>query len=319
MKGSVMIVCLIALVSTIGVPAEAAGVKKVGMLLWNDAPRWVDTKNGIQDQLKKEGFEEPALKFFVVNAGGSKAKAMEAVHKFAVDGMDLIIPFGTSATLAVARDIRDVPVVFSYVYDPVEAKIAKGSKGSDNNTTGVSNRIPLSTVLSKLEAFAQVRRLAVLYSPYAKNSELQLKELQELQADFRIKVVPVPLTAVEDVPQLLPEVMRRVDALYLTGCDVVDKTATRIADMANKARVVTVTHIDGLVNQGVLLGVTADSYAVGLLTGKMAAKVLRGKKPSSIPIEYLKKLAVTINMRSARVGGFRIAPSFMTSATKVIE
>jgi len=319
MKHTVMIVCLIALVSTIGVSAEAAGVKKVGVLLWNDAPRYGEAKNGILDQLKKEGFQEPAVKILVVNAGGNKAKAMEAVHKFTVDGMDLIIPLGTTATLAVIRDIQDVPVVFSSVYDPVGARIAKSWKGSGNNTTGTSNRVPLSMVLSRLKAFAQVRKLAVLYTPHEANSELQLKELLGLQADFKIVVIPVPLNSVQDVPLLLPEVMRGVDALYLSGSGVVDKTATRIVDMANKARVITVTHIDDLLDRGVLLGVSADSYAVGRLAGKKAAKVLRGAKPSSIPIECLEKLAVTINMPSARAGGFRVPPSFMSSVTKVIE
>lgn len=311
---------MIALVSMIGMPAEAARPeKKIGVLLWSEAPRYSVAKNGILDQLKKEGFEEPAVKFFIVNAGGNKAKAVEAVHKFTVEKMDMIITLATSATLVVIRDIKDVPVVFSMTYDPVESKIAKSWKSSGNNTTGTTNRVPMSKLLHSLMEFAPVKKLAVLYTPSELQSVLQLKELQGLQADFQIKIIPVPLTTAEDVPQLLPEVIREVDALYLSGSGVVNKTASTIIDMATRARVITITHIDDLLDKGVLLGVYADSYAVGRLAGEKAAKVLRGAKPSSIPIEYLKKVEVMINMKTAKTGGFRLSPSFMKSVTKVIE
>lgn len=299
--------------------AKASGAKKIGVLLWNEAPRFMDAKKGILDQLKKEGYGEPAAQFFIVNVDGSKAKAVEAVHKFTMEKMDMIISLGTSATLVVTRDIKDVPVVFSMSYDPVEAKIAKSWMSSGNNTTGTSNRVPMSMPLRRLKEFAPVKKMAVLYSSNEINSVLQLKELQGLQDEFQIKIIPVSLTSVEDVPQLLPEVMRGVDALYLTGSNVVDKTASTIIAMATRARVITVTHIDDMLDKGVLLGVCADSYAVGRLAGKKAAKVLRGAKPSSIPIESLNTLKVTINMRTAKAGGFRLPPSFMKSVTKVIN
>lgn len=98
-----------------------------------------------------------------------------------------------------------------------------------------------------------------------------------------------------------------------------DKAATTIVDMATRARVITITHIDDQLDKGVLLGVCADSYAVGRLTGEKAAKVLRGAKPSSIPIEYLEKLDVTINLRTAKAGEFQPSPAFMKSVTKIIE
>lgn len=315
-----MILFVIALVFMIGMPARAAlPEKRIGVLFWNEAPRYIDAKNGIVDQLKKEGFAEPIAQFFIVNADGNKAKAVETVHTFTVEKMDMIISLGTSATLAATRDVKDVPVVFSSVFDPVAAKIAKSWESSDNNTTGASSRVPLSMPLSRLKEFAPVKTLGVLYTAKELNSVVQLKELQGLQADFQIKIIPVPLTTAEDVTQVLPEVMREVDALYLSGSSVVDKAATTIVDMATRARVITITHIDDLLDKGVLLGVCVDSYAVGRLTGEKAAKVLRGEKPSSIPIEYLKKLDVTINLRTAKAGGFQPSPSFMKSVTKVVE
>jgi len=58
---------------------------------------------------------------------------------------------------------------------------------------------------------------------------------------------------------------------------------------------------------------------VGRLTGEKAAMVLRGAKPSSIPIGHLEKLEMTINLRTMKAGGFQPSPSFMKSVTKSIE
>jgi len=56
---------LLTLGSIIGMPSRAAQPeKKIGVLFWNAAPRYVDAKNGIVDQLKKEGFAEPTVLVF---------------------------------------------------------------------------------------------------------------------------------------------------------------------------------------------------------------------------------------------------------------
>lgn len=301
------------------VPVEARGDKRIGVLLWSAEPRYTESQKGVMEQLKKEGFGEPSVKFIVENAAGNKAKAAEVAHRFAAAKMDLVVAVGTTAAIAVTGEIKDVPVVFSMVYDPVETKIARDWKSSGNNTTGASPKVPLARLVHSLKELTPVKKLAVLYTPGEKNSEAQLKELQGAQDETRVKVVPVPLTSKEDVVQILPEVVRSVDAVYLSGSSVVGATVGAIVEMATRAKVVTISHLDDLVDQGVLLGVCANPYVVGRLAGEKAARVLRGAKPAAIPIESLKKVEVIINMKTARAGKFQVPSSFMKSVTKVVE
>jgi putative ABC transport system substrate-binding protein len=310
----------IALVSMINpLSTEARAEKRIGVLLWSEEPRYIEARNGVMEQLRKEGFGKPAVKLTIENAGANKVKLAELAQKFATAKMDLIISIGTTATIAVTREIKDVPVVFSMVYDPVEVNIAQNWKSSGNNTTGVSTRVPMSRIVDTLKKFAPIKRLAVLYTPVEQNSVVQLKELLMAQSDSHLEIVPVPLTNIQEVPLILPEVIRTVDAIYLSGSSVVGKTIAIIVDLATKAKVVTITHLDDLVSQGVLLGVCANSYTVGRLTAKKAAKVLKGTKPSSITIETLKDLDLIINLKTAKAGNFNIPPSFIKSATKVIQ
>ena len=229
-------------------------------------------------------------------------------QKFAEAKMDLIFTLGTSATIAVARQIKDVPIVFGVVYDPVEAGIALDWKSSGNNTTGASSQVSMSQLVNVLKKFAPVKRLAVLYTPGEKNSELQLKELQGVQDDAQIRVIPIILTKKEEVAQALSEIVHRADAFYLTGSSIIGETVPIIVDIANKAKVITITHLDDLVEKGALIGVCPNSYLVGRLAGKKAVKILKGAKPSSIPIETDKKLDLIINMNTAKAGQFQIPP-----------
>lgn len=316
-RGLFLFVAMSAMINLVSV--EARVEKRIGVLLFSEESFYIESKNGILDQLKKDGFGEPAVKYDIENAEGSKAKAVELAQKFAAARMDLIITLGTHATIAVVKAIKDVPIVFSTVYDPVEAGIAKDWKSSGNNTTGSSTKIPMSMLVNSLKEFAPVKRLAVLYTPGEKNSESQLMELQKTQASSQIKVIPIILNKKEELTRTLSEVIPMTDAVYLTGSSIVSAAVPTIVETANKAKVVTITHLNDLVEKGSLLGVCANSYLIGRLAGKKAVKILKGAKPSSIPIETDKKLDLILNMKTAKAGQFRIPPSFMKKATKIIE
>jgi len=299
--------------------AEAGAAKRIGVLLFSGEGRYIEATKGFTDTLKKRGFGEPRTKIIIENAGANKAKAAELVKKFAAAKLDLIFTVGTHATTAVVQEIKDVPIVFSVVYDPVEAGIANGWRSSENNTTGTSTLLPMSKVMDSLKRFAPVKRLAVLYTFGEKNSESQLKALQEIQEKYGIKVVPVSLTKTEEVAQLLPLVLRSADALYITGSNLIDSQISIIMDMATKAKVVTITHLEDLVEKGVLIGVCPSAYLLGRLAGEKAVKIFKGTKPSSIPIESLKQFDVIINLKTAKAGGFLIPPDFMKTVTKTIK
>lgn len=299
--------------------AEARAEKKIGVLLWSEESRYSDSKNGIMEQLKKGGFGEPAVTFTVENAGGNKAKAAEFAQKFAAARLDMMIVIGTSAAVPVAREIKTVPIVFSMVYDPVDAKIAEDWKSSGNNTTGASPRVPMAKLVNALKQLAPVKKLAVLYTPGEKNSETQLKEIQAVQNETHIQVVPVPLTSKELVSSMMSDVTSAADAIYLSGSSIVGDSVATIIDIATRAKVITVTHLDDFVEKGVLLGVCANPFKVGSLAGEKAVKVLKGAKPLSVPIETLKKLDVIVNMKTAKAGQIQVPPKFLKSATKVIE
>jgi putative ABC transport system substrate-binding protein len=298
---------------------EARAEKKIGVLLWNDEPRYAESNAGIMEQLKKEGFGEPKVSFTVENAGGNKVKAMELARKLAAARYDMVIAVGTSAAVAVAKEVKDVPVIFSMVFDPIDSKIADSWNSSGNNTTGASPRVPMEQLLENLKKLAPIKTLAVLYTPGEKNSEIQLKEVQAASMGLKIKILPVPVSNKEGIAAMLSEVLSRAEAVYLTGSNVVGDSLSTIVNNATRAKVITISHLSDHVEKGVLLGVCADPRAVGRLAGTKAAKVLKGAKPSSLPIEMVSRFEVIVNMKTAKEGKIEVPEAFLKSATQVIQ
>ncbi len=299
--------------------SPSAATKKIGILAFSEQPRYLEAVRGITDKLQEAGLGEPQDEFMIENANANKAVAAELVKKFAAEKMNLIFTIGTHATLALMQEIKGVPIVFAQVYDPVEAGIAKDWQSSGNNTTGATTKIPMSKLIESLKLFKPVKSLAVLYTPGEKNSEAQLGDLQALQAHYEIKVIPVPLSKPEEVPQLLPIVLRNTDSLYVTGSNLVDSQISTIVDLATKAHIPTISHLEDLIEKGVLLGVGPDSYQVGRLAGEKALRIIQGEKPSAIPIETPGQIKVMLNLKTVQAGNFQVSPDFMKTVTTEVR
>lgn len=298
---------------------DAWAEKKIAVFMFSEETRYMEATKAFKERLAESGFDEKKVIYSVENAGGNKSKAAEIVKKLSLQKLDMILSLGTSATVPLSREIRDVPIVFAVVYDPVESGIANNWKSSGNNTTGISPLIPMSKLLDSLSRLAPVKKMAVLYTPGEKNSESQLRDLQEIQDKYQIKMIPVRLTKKEEIAQLLPEVLRSVDAMYITGSNLVNSQLPTIVDMASKAKVITITHLEDLVAKGVLLGVSADSHAMGRIAGEKAVKIFKGAKPSSLSIDKANKSDILLNMSTVRKGAFNIPAEFMKTVTKKVE
>ena len=290
---------------------------KIGIILWNAQVRYQKCRDGVIEELREEGFIEPHVAITVEHASAHADKVIELARQFAADRMSVVMPIGTSAAVGVAGEIKDIPVVFAFTFDPVASRIAQSWKSSGNNTTGSSSKTPAPLLLHWLREIAPVKRLAVLYTPGERNTEAQLADFQGLRAE-ELQVLPVPISDKSDIAPAISRLEGAAEAVLLTGSSLIGDNAGQIVLLANKARIISATQSQGLETR-VLLGVTVNPTEVGRLAGKKCAMVLKGAKPSSIAIEALTTSDLTVNLRVARALELNIPEAVKQAAHRIAE
>jgi ABC-type uncharacterized transport system substrate-binding protein len=290
---------------------------KIGILLWSPQVRYQQCRDGVIEELREEGFIEPQVAITVEHADSQAETVASIARRFVSSGMNVVMPVGTSAAVGVAAEVKDVPVVFAFAFDPVASRIAQSWKSSGNNTTGSSSKTPAPLLVEWLRKLAPVKSIGVLYTPGERNTEAQLADFQRLK-DPGLRVVPAPVASRNEVADAVARLDGSADALLLTGGTIIGESTAQIVLLANKARILTCTQSQGFESR-VMLGVTVNPNAVGRLAGKKCALVLRGAKPSSIEIEALETSDVTVNLKVAKALGLEVPESVRTAASRVVQ
>lgn len=292
---------------------------RIGIFKLFDLTLYDESMRGIMDQLEEDDFGAPTTKFIIENAKNSYVQAEKMIHKMMAARVDLILSFGTQGSIAVAKIVNDIPVVFSVVYDPVETGIVDNWDKPGKNVTGTSTKIPMTKLLNTLAELAPVKKLAVLYSPGEKNSAAQLADLRRAEEKSSIKIEPVPISREQDLEQILQEVVHTSDAIYLTGSRIVNANIPRITAVAGREKVITITHLESLVRNGALVGVCANAYKEGRMAGEKIVQILKGAKPSSIPVGTPEEIDIILNNKTVMAGHFVISDAFMKKVTKTVQ
>src|SRR5690554_386457 len=125
------------------------------------------SRQGVLDELAEHGYVEgDNLTVDFQNAQGDTAIAAQIARKFAGDRPDLVLAISTPSAQAAAAAMRDTPIVFTAVTDPLMAKLVNDMDAPGGNITGVVDAPPLEAQLQLIrDMFPEAQRLGVAYNP----------------------------------------------------------------------------------------------------------------------------------------------------------
>jgi len=300
--------------------ALAQGKIKIGIIRYSDELGYPEGVKGVIEQLKKEGFDESKVIFDSRSADSSKEKVTEITKEFLEKKMDLIVAVGTSSVVGVYKETKDIPIVCAMIFDPVGAGVAKSWESSGTNVTGASSWVDMSAIVNALKQVCPAKQIGVLYNEEEKNSVLQLEEFRKLQGKMGFTVIGANVTKPEETGEVTRSLVGRVDSIFISGSSTVSKGLGAILEVTNKSNIATAAHTQDKLEKGVLLTLSANSFRLGELAGKKVALVLRGAKPSDIPIETLKTYDLAVNLKTADAIGAKVSAKrlILKGAAKVI-
>ncbi len=306
-------------------PADswAQKVYRVGALVADD--QFVPAFEGFKKKMREMGYiEGKNIKYDFHNAQGRREALKRLAQKLVQDKPDLIVTSSTTATAPVATATRgtNLPVVFLSAGNPMA--FVKSYASSGNNLTGITtSSIDLTEKRMELlkELVPGIRKVIVLHNPKGQNYEANLKTTRAAAPRLGLELVEVNVESGEELIKRANELLnRKLGEGVLHPPDAVLNSAVKaITPQMNRERLPSVAPNIGNVENGALSTYAPDYFALGEQGAVMVDKILRGTKPTNLPIEQPFKLKLVINLKTAKAIGLKIPKDVLLRADEVIE
>src|SRR5262245_61152778 len=238
--------------------------------------------------------------------------------------VDIIMAAGGSAVVLAVKPATDkIPIVMTNPGDPVAIGVVASLARPGGNVTGLtSSSTDLSGKRVELlkEAVPKLSRVAVLWSPALAGNVRNFKETEVAGQSLGLKLLSLQLRTASDLDNALQYAIKhRADALIIIRGPAYTSTGERIVDFAAKNRLSTMFPERSFVESGGLM-----SYAPNIADNFRRAatyvdKILKGAKPSELPVQRPMKFEFTINLKTANQIGLIIPPNVLARADKVIK
>jgi putative ABC transport system substrate-binding protein len=282
-------------------------------------------QKGFEAGLASAGFKEGInITYDRQNAQGDMPKALAIAKKFVDQKVDLIHSIATPTTQAVEKLVKDIPVVFSSITDPVSAGIvpkdsAPGKK-TGTNLTGVSDQWPVAL---QMQTYAKMlptaKRWGTIYNPAESNSVFHVDLMRDTAKKLGLTLVEAKISNAKEVAQAAASLVGKVDAISITSDNTAVGEFDAIVNICNEKKIpLFAGFVDG-VPKGASAAYGLDYYLVGYSAGKKAALILKGTKPGDIPWGQSEKFSLVLNQKAAAAQGVVLSPEFLKKADKVIK
>jgi putative tryptophan/tyrosine transport system substrate-binding protein len=302
-------------------PAVAADVT-VAVTSIVEHPALNAVRDGVKEALAAAGFKDGANGFHLVfeTAQGKPEIAAQIAKKFVGDNVSVIVAISTPSAQGAVAATKDIPIVFSAVTDPIAAQIVGSLKKPGANVTGVSDKSPVPAHVALIKDITpNVKKLGVIFNPGETNSVVLVAWLKEIAGPAGLTVVESPATKSGEVKQAALALVGRVDAIYIPTDNTVVSALEAAVSVAEENKIPLYAGDTDSVARGAIASVGFNYHDVGIDTGKIVARVLKGEKPGDIDVSFSTGTDLVVNKGAAAKVGVTIPDAVLKRALKVIE
>jgi len=299
-------------------------VFRLGILIPESGPGESQTIKGLKDGLHEQGYVEGENLFVELReAKGDRSALQPAAAELVNKKVNVIFTTGTRATEVAKTATKEIPIVFRHPADPVAVGLLKNKKRPEGNVTGVAafssetgqKRLEiLKTIIPKLT------RVHVFFDANSKFSADNLAAIRKAAAKLQLEVVEHPVKTGDEIQNSPDKLQARdSDAIFLIADDLVESNANMLFDGAKKLKLTTMCDQETWVTRGCLASYGPNYAQMGRQAAVLVDKLFKGAKPKDVPVQSAVKFYLVINLRTANIIGFSIAPEIVAKADKVIR
>jgi putative ABC transport system substrate-binding protein len=299
-------------------PAQAQSVAVTSIV---EHPALDAVKEGVRQALTAAGYTEAkGLKWQFQTAQGNNAIAAQIARKYVGDKPDVIVAIATPMAQAVVASTKTIPVVFSAVTDPVAAQLVPGVGASGTNVTGVSDALPLEKQIDLIKKIVpNAKKIGMVYNPGEANSVVVVKQLRELLPKAGLTLVEATAPRTVDVGAAARSLVGKVDAIYTNTDNNVVSAYEALVKVGEAAKIPLIAADTDSVKRGAIAALGVNYHDIGVQTGRLVVKILKGAKPGDLAWETSSRLELYVNPGAAARQGVKLPDSLIKSATKVVK
>lgn len=324
--GTISILLLaIVLMIVVGVSSLAGAQPLViGITQIVEHPALDAARDGFIAALEEAGYKEGEdVVYDLQNAQGDFTNAISIAQKFKDDKVDLIVAIATPTAQAALQVNREIPIVINAVTDPVAASLAKSWESSGNNLTGMSDAAPNKQQVELIPLFLpEAKNVGTIYNAGEANSVVQIEVARETCKELGLNLIEVTVSNSSEVLMAAQSLAGRVDAIYIVTDNTVVSALSSVIKVCNQEKIALILADPSTVDKGALASYGIDYYSLGKKSGEIAIQILKGAKPSDIPIQTItdpKDLQFVVNLDTAKIIGISISEEILKTADKIIK
>jgi len=291
---------------------------KVGIAQYVSHPSLDAVVEGFKSGMEEAGYTGEKISYDENNAEADQATNTSIAGKLAADSdIDLVLAVATPSAQAAAQAITNVPVLFSAVTDPVDAKLVASNEAPGANVTGTSDMNPVDEQLQLLKDLApDAKKVGIVYSSGEANSAVQVKMAEEAAKSLGLTIEKAAVSASSEVQQAASSL--DVDAYYVPTDNAVVSALEGLLQVAEKNNVPVISADGESVKRGATATYGINYEKLGEQTAAMAVKILKGEaEPATLPVETISEVDLYLNEKAAKKVGVEFTDEMKKEAVEV--
>lgn len=268
----------------------------------------------------KAGFAgcDVSAQFHYYNADGNSKLLPELAKKLKDISVDLVFACSTPAAQAAVNLDGKIPVVFTPVFDPIGAGLAKSFKKPGGKATGVAGMVAASDKVSFIRRLLPgACNIGLLYHVNDDNAQVETANFKAAAAAV-FHLTEIPVHQPEDLSRLSEMLPAGLDALFLPIGRMIEENFATVAYYAEGLNLPVIASHAPNVPAGALGALTANHFQLGYTCAEKALTILKGVRPPGlVPIDIVQNPEIFLNAYTADLLNIVIPNDLLQEAKEI--
>jgi putative ABC transport system substrate-binding protein len=298
-------------------------VPRIGFLGLGQAEEWKDQIEALRAGLKRFGYIEGRNLLLDFRWAIDVAELREYAEQLSRQNVDIIIAPASTQVEPALQATKMIPIVFAQHADPVGIGHVASLARPGGNVTGVS--MVLTEMAAKgleilVDAMPGAQRVGVMWNSTTPTHIRVVSALEETAARRGIALVGAPIRTAEDFDRSFDLMVNaKASSALIPSSPVTNARRKTLADLGIKYRLPTMFTNRANVEAGGLMSYGPNFNDMYRYVAFYVDKILKGEKPSDLPVEQASKFEFVLNMGTARAIGIDLPSILIARADDVIE